>query len=132
MPLLPASQVHRDCSSWLAGHGAEQVLVSEWGQAGLRPRRFRSRSAPGQITPEEQRGRDELDLCCERSRVRLRVTTAHFRLAADLAAQVESGLRSGDALHVATAAATEGTIVTLDRGMSRAAQHLQSRLSLLA
>lgn len=47
------------------------------------------------------------------------------------AAQVESGLRSGDALHVATAAAIDGRIVTLDRGISQAAQLLRVNSQLL-
>ncbi len=116
---------------WLAGHAADEVLVSAWGltefSAALS---FKVRTR--QITTEEQfQSRLELDHMLRESLVRLEVTTAHFRLAADLAAQVESGLRSGDALHLATAAAIEGTIATLDRGMSRAAQLLRVNSHLL-
>lgn len=118
--------------NWLAGHGAEVVLVSEWGLTEFcAALAFKVRTR--QLTPEEQlQSRPELDHLLRESLVRLEVTTAHFRLAADLAAQVESGLRSGDALHVATASAIDGTIVTLDHGMARAARHLRIDCVLLA
>ncbi len=55
----------------------------------------------------------------------LTVIPANFRAAAELVSDPETTLRSGDALHLAIAAAAGATVYTLDRGVSAAASRLQ-------
>ena len=50
----------------------------------------------------------------------LEVTGAHFRTAATYVDQYSLGLRAGDALHLATAAAHGATVQTLDHKLSAA------------
>jgi predicted nucleic acid-binding protein len=54
----------------------------------------------------------------------LGVTSAHFETAAHFANQHELGVRSGDALHLAVAAESGFTLVTLDILMANAAPRL--------
>ncbi|NIJ08931.1 hypothetical protein FHS31_002561 [Sphingomonas vulcanisoli] len=54
------------------------------------------------------------------SLVILPVNGGHFRAAARIVDQVELGLRAGDALHLAIAAAQGATIWTLDRRLAQA------------
>jgi predicted nucleic acid-binding protein len=55
----------------------------------------------------------------------LPVTRGEFRLAARFTETAETGLRAGDALHLAIASAAGATIVTLDKGQARAGALLQ-------
>ena len=50
----------------------------------------------------------------------LPVTRQDFRLAADFAGRPEAGLRAGDALHLAIAAAAGATLATLDKRQAEA------------
>jgi hypothetical protein len=50
----------------------------------------------------------------------LPITSRHFHLAARLADRHPSGLRAGDALHLAICADHGATLCTLDRGLSEA------------
>jgi predicted nucleic acid-binding protein len=50
----------------------------------------------------------------------LPVTGGHFRTAAKLADQHALGLRTGDALHLATASEHSATVYTLDRRLAEA------------
>lgn len=54
----------------------------------------------------------------------LPVDAAHFRIAARYVDQHALGLRGGDALHLATAAAHGATVHTLDRRMAQAGRKL--------
>lgn len=54
----------------------------------------------------------------------LPISDAHFRAAAGFLDQFALGLRSGDALHLAIAAAHGETVCTLDRRMAEAGAHL--------
>ena len=53
--------------------------------------------------------------------VRNAIDDGHFLIARHFADQPSTGLRAGDALHVAIAAAYEQTLVTLDRAMAESA-----------
>ena len=62
----------------------------------------------------------------------LAVTPAHFHRAAELVLDASSGLRAGDALHLACAeAAGAKQIATLDEVLSRNARRLRIKLSRL-
>jgi predicted nucleic acid-binding protein len=54
----------------------------------------------------------------------LAITDDHFEAAAAIANQHELGVRAGDALHLAIAAASGHTLATLDRPMAAAASQL--------
>jgi predicted nucleic acid-binding protein len=62
---------------------------------------------------------------------RLRVTAEAFHDAARFADQFRPGLRAGDALHLAVAAKHGLTMVTLDKGLARAATALGISSTLL-
>jgi predicted nucleic acid-binding protein len=62
----------------------------------------------------------------------LPVTREDFRAAAKFAERAETGLRGGDALHIALAFAANATLVTLDRKQARAAEMLGIPTLLLA
>jgi predicted nucleic acid-binding protein len=62
----------------------------------------------------------------------LPVTQEDFRAAAKFAERAETGLRWGDALHIALAFAANATLVTLDRKQARAAEMLGIPTLLLA
>jgi len=61
----------------------------------------------------------------------LPITGAHFRTAARLADRHETGLRAGDALHLAIAFDHGATLCTLDRPLAAAGQELGVRTDLL-
>lgn len=61
----------------------------------------------------------------------LRIGPSTFRRAAELAADVPSGLRSGDALHLAVALEHRATLVTLDKRLAHAAEQLGHSAQLL-
>ena len=53
----------------------------------------------------------------------IRIGDEDYQTAARFCDDWASGLRSGDSLHLAVAARSADTIVTLDKGLHRAAQH---------
>lgn len=59
------------------------------------------------------------------------VTRQHFMTAAHLADRPETGVRAGDALHLAICAELGATVCTLDRGMGDAAPAVGVPVSLL-
>jgi hypothetical protein len=61
----------------------------------------------------------------------LPVSSLHFRTAARFADQHASGLRAGDALHLAICADHGATLCTLDRGLSEAGSALRVKAMLL-
>jgi hypothetical protein len=62
----------------------------------------------------------------------LPISRKHFRGAARLAERAESGLRAGDALHLAICEVADVTLVTLDKVQARAGQFLGLKTLLLA
>lgn len=61
----------------------------------------------------------------------LPVTRQDFRLAAQFSERAETGLRAGDALHLAIASGADATLVTFDTKQARAGELLQVRTLLL-
>lgn len=109
---------------WLEEHLRDVLLISDWARAEFSAAlSFKVRT--GQIPSDEVlQSRLGLDRLCREVLQDYPVSGPHFRLAADIAAHVESGLRAGDSLHLATARDGGATMVTMDRGMCRGAQHV--------
>jgi predicted nucleic acid-binding protein len=113
-----------DMQVWLAAQQAEQLAVSDWvitefsGALSLKLR-------TGQLTSAQRA--DVLAVfgtLVDESFSVLPVSRLDFRTAARYADQYATGLRSGDALHLAVAANHGARLQTLDRGLMKAAEAL--------
>ncbi len=113
-----------EIQEWLATQPPEQLLISDWvitefsGALSLKVRTNR-------LTPAHRA--DALAFftsLTEESFSVLALSRLDFRTAARFADQHATGLRSGDALHLAVAANHGVRINSLDRGLVRAAQSL--------
>jgi uncharacterized protein len=71
---------------------------------------------------DRRRAAEAFELMVARSFTTLPVTSAAFAAAAVFAEQHRSGIRAGDALHLAVAAAAGATVHTLDKGLVRSAK----------
>jgi predicted nucleic acid-binding protein len=114
---------------WLAAN--EDVLISDWLMtevaAGLSlKRRMRVTSAA-----EHAEALAALRRTIEGSFPTAAVTRECFRVAAGFAGRPETGLRGGDALHLAVAATVGATLVTLDKAQAMAGPMVQVQTLLL-
>lgn len=106
--------------TWIQSHSADDFLISAWVvtefSAAL-SRKLRTQ----QIDPPQRGAAFALfsDFCASRATV-LHVENEHFYAAARFADQHATGLRGGDALHLAIAFAHNATLCTLDRRLSDA------------
>ena len=106
---------------WLEAQPAGQVFISDWTHtevASALSQKLRS----GQLTIDQ---RAEALTTWRRlhtaSLQTLAIVPQHFELATAFANQHDTGLRAGDALHLAVAASAGFPIVTLDKTMADAA-----------
>jgi|SRR5579863_984873 len=106
--------------AWLGSHQSEGLAISDWAVT-----EFSAALSVKQRTRQiEASGRADAlaafaQLCVDSVTV-LPVSGLHFRVAARYADQYASGLRAGDALHLAVCADRGGTLNTLDRRLSEA------------
>ena len=103
---------------------AEQFATSNWVRAEFSAAlsmKFRTRQITGDERTISER---EFRRLLRESLVRITVRNRHFLDAAALAARSSSGLRAGDALHLAIAADQDATVWTLDKAMAKAAKEL--------
>lgn len=114
---------------WLSA--AEDVLISDWlltEAAAALSRKRRMRILSDKEHAQALNGlRDQIGAAFHT----LPVTREDFRAAAGFAEQAEIGLRAGDALHLAVAAAAGAALVTLDKGQARAGRRLRVETLLL-
>ena len=109
---------------WLGEQVPGVLAISDWVEAEFSAA-LSIKVRTGGLSDERQR-RALLNFAkvAELSLLRLPVERAHFRAAARFADQSNTGLRAGDALHLAIAAAHGAWIVTMDRRLSAAAEVL--------
>ena len=127
------NEVHTDAAQqWLSRQAAGQLLISDWVvtefSAALSVK-LRNRQI------EQAHRSDALALftrLTEESFETLSVSRSDFRIAARYADQYLTGLRAGDALHLAIAANHGASLHTLDRQLAKAGQSLGVSTTLLA
>jgi predicted nucleic acid-binding protein len=107
--------------AWIAGKEPGTLFVSDWSIAEFSS--AVSIKVRGGKLPVDKRAEvfAAWTALQRTSLVILRVLPAHFRTAATYAELVELGLRAGDALHLAVAAAHGCALATLDSVQARAA-----------
>ncbi len=117
--------------AWLAAQDPENLAVSDWVVAefsGALSIKVRT----GQLTPDHRaKALAVFSELVDNSLLVWPVSRLDFRTAARFADQHTTGLRSGDALHLAVAANHGGCVCTLDRTLSQAAMALGVSTELL-
>lgn len=108
---------------WLPG--ADPVVISDWTMteavAGLS-----QKQRMGIISAEEHgQALAALRRQIAEAYESVPLTKGDFRLAERFAGRAETGLRAGDALHLAVASAAGATLVTLDRKQARGGETVQ-------
>jgi predicted nucleic acid-binding protein len=109
---------------WLAKHADAELLISDWvvtevSSALALKVRTSQIDAARRSTALRIFRRD----CADTYRV-LPVRSAHFRRATELVDRSATGLRAGDALHLAVSEQWGATVCTLDRALIQAADEL--------
>lgn len=117
--------------AWLAAQDPENLAVSDWVVtefSGALSTKVRT----GQLTPDHRaKALAAFSELVDNSLLVWPVSRLDFRTAARFADQHTTGLRSGDALHLAVAANHGGCVYTLDRTLSQAAMALGVSTELL-
>ncbi|WP_375452104.1 type II toxin-antitoxin system VapC family toxin [uncultured Devosia sp.] len=110
--------------SWFKRRATEIFLYSDWTElevSSALSRKLRS----GTMTFAQRRGAEQ---ALQRTKLdsfrQVAVATEHFRSAESMVRHYETGLRSGDALHLAIAKANGAAIATLDQTFASAATRL--------
>lgn len=122
--LVREPEVSGRVRAWLRSHGDDDLAISNWVITEVASA-LSIKVRTGELTLEQRAdAMTEWQSLREGSLHHLAVSSDAFELAARFAGRHELGLRAGDALHLAVAAATGCTLVTLDRTMAKAAPEL--------
>ena len=110
--------------TWIRSNSFDDIVVSDWVVTEFSAAlsiKLRVR----QVDPAQRATALSLfsEFCAERATV-LPVTREHFRAAARFADRYDTGIRAGDALHLAIAFDNRATLCTLDRRLSDAGRTL--------
>ncbi len=129
-PLFIAENTSKAVEACLLGLPADSLMTGAWTKvefASLVSRRQRM----GELTPAQaQEVRSECARVMEESITLLTPTMADYEVAAELLANCKSGLRAGDALHLATAHNQGGLeVLSLDKALVKAANSLGIKAS---
>ena len=127
------NEVHTDLAQrWLAKQAVGQLLISDWVITEFSAA-LSVKLRNGQIGPEHRS--EALALftrLADESFLTLPVSRSDFRTAARFADQHQSGVRAGDALHLAVAANQGASLHTLDKRLAQAGQGLGVSTKLIA
>lgn len=116
-----ASEEHSiRAEDWMKNHERDTLIVSDWVTAEVAAAlSAKVRSGALTISLGEKTMQAYVGLC-QRSVITVPITRPDFQHAAVLAGEVETGLRGGDALHLAIASLQSATMWTLDKQFARA------------
>lgn len=118
--------------SWLAGAGsADALAISEWTVTEVTSA-FSIKLRTGQISIEGRNAAlNDFGTMAAQALTTLPISAEHFRSATHFVKQYATGLRAGDALHLAVASANAASLCTLDRRMASAGETLGVSVLLL-
>lgn len=118
--LLTAEAETEKARTWMRSHPPGSFAVSDWVVTEFAA--ALSMKARARFLSEEQRQATQrwFDRLVVEAFERLPVERSHFASASRLARQSKSGLRGGDALHLAIAETTSAVLCTRDRGLHQA------------
>lgn len=117
--------------AWLQKNEDKRTVISEWTITEFSSA-LSVKARVEQMLPEQrQLALTGFNRMVASSLEMLPVLSRHFTIAARLADNMEIGLRSGDALHLAIALEVDAEIVTLDKRFAAAATALGGRSALL-
>ncbi len=116
---------------WLSGQDPDSLLISEWVMTEFSAAlSVKLRSGAIDLV-ERSAALAAFEMITATSLRILAVEGSHFRDAARLADQFATGLRAGDALHLAVAMAHRASLHTLDRRLAEAGAALGLRVELI-
>jgi uncharacterized protein len=107
-------------AAWIRSNSSDDLVISDWVVTEFSAA-LSMKLRGGQVDPTRRATALSLfsEFCTEKATV-LPVEHEHFRAAARFADRYDSGIRAGDALHLAIAFENGATLCTLDRRMSDA------------
>lgn len=113
-----------EVARWLADMDLAALTISNWVVAEFSAALSR-KLRDGRMTANERaRSLGRFNDLAAHSLVRLPVEDRHFVAAAQLSDREKTGLRAGDALHLAIAAENGAKLCTLDKGLAKAGAEL--------
>ena len=106
--------------AWLARHDDDDLRISDWVTTEFSAA-LSMKIRIGDLAADRRAVTSQVfhDLATQ-SLGRLPIERAHYLTAAQLCEDTTSGLRAGDALHLAVASSAGATVCTLDKGMVKA------------